>query len=126
MGEPYCILLTTFIYLNLSWAKSDKCNADSWPVYVSSGYSDKANCLAYDTKNKIMIVGGTSEDISSDNVLVAKTGFAFALDIDGNWMWSNTFVTNGEAMSEINQCAVSSDAKSSVVFGMLNGLPAII
>ena len=117
----YYVLLIVPLLSNLISSKKSKCDDLSWPVYVSSGYNDTSNCLAYDKTNRLMIVGGTSQDISDDNPLMNKTGFVYALDVDGNWMWSHTFLDGSNSLSEINQCAMSSDSKSSVVYGMLNG-----
>ena len=95
-----CLVLLV-IYSFMDLLRAD-CDVDFWPFYVSSGYSDLTNCIVFDEVNRIMIVGATSEDTSSNNVLRNKKGFAYALDLEGNWMWSNTFINGTELISEIN------------------------
>ena len=73
-----------------------------------------------------MIVGGTSQDRSSSNVIGRKTGFAYALDLDGNWMWSQNFMDGTETISEVNQVVMNTQNTAVVLYGMMDVYPAII
>ena len=62
-----------------------------WPVYSGDRAQDTlVNCFVYDEVHEFVIVGGTSTDSTNTNAPIS-TGFAYALDLEGNWMWSNTF-----------------------------------
>ena len=121
----YVIIAMISALFGISRAERDWCKDHLWPVYVGKRTEEaKSNCMVYDVAHDYLIVGGTATDESIVGQSM-KTGFAYALDLDGNWMWSHTFYSEAEHLGEINSCAMSSDGTSVTLLGMMSDLPAI-
>ena len=105
--------------LGLCQARRD-CDGLIWPNYFGSGDQLVTKGLAYEHTNCIIIVGGTAGGETSPE----QTGFAYAQDVYGNWLWGSSLSRRGRAMSAVSKCTVSSRSRSVAVFGMLEGLPA--
>ena len=73
----------------------------------------------------LVIVGGNTT--SSDFAPAANDhGFLYALDLEGNWMWSKFFYNVSYAVSDISGCQLNSDGASMTVLGMGNSAPVIM
>ena len=65
-----------------------------------------------------MLVGGVSEEmVAGINI---KSGFAYSVDFDGNWMWSQKFTGGLDSISQIDECTMSDDGSKSYLFGLLD------
>ena len=94
------------------------CDHNYWPNFYNTGTSDTTKCAAQNKGNKLMIIGGVSEEkVAGRNI---KTGFAYSLDFDGNWMWSHKFTDGLDSISQIDECTMSEDGALSYLFGLYN------
>ena len=78
-----------------------------------------------DEANGLIIVGGNTT--SPDFAPAANDhGFLYALDLQGNWMWSKFFYNASYAIQDISGCQLSSDKSSLTVMGMADSRPIIM
>ena len=104
---------------------SKTCQTNMWPIYAGGRAQETmTSCLVYDRLHRFVIAGGTATDMDITGEQI-RTGFVYALDVQGNWMWSHTFYNETDHMNEISKCILTSDEASLAVFGKLNNLPAI-
>ena len=96
-----------------------------YPIYAGGTKDEKINCFLLDEANGLVIVGGNTT--SSDFAPAANDhGFLFALDLEGNWMWSKFIYNVSYAVSDISGCQLNSDGASMTVLGMGNSAPVIM
>ena len=95
------------------------CANDVFPVYAGGTKNEYVNCIVYDPKTELIIVGGNT---TSDDFGPARNdhGFLYALDLSGNWQWGKLFYNVSYAMSDISGCQLSSDGYTLTVLGMGN------
>ena len=102
------------------------CDSSMWPVYAGGAKgSEDVRCFVHDPVNNLIITGGVT---NSDDFAPAANDHAylFALDLSGNWKWGSFFYNVSHAVSSIEGCALSSDAKSLTVTGIGNSEPIIM
>lgn len=107
------------------WDKlSSSCKEKLFPVTSGGSKDEKVSCTFHDKVNDLIIVAGNST--SEDYAPAANDhAFAYALDMDGNWVWGKFFYNVSFAISTISGCTV--DANGNVVFlGMGNQVPVIM
>ena len=82
------LLISAFGLLCLAMAQNPE--KDLFPVYAGGTGDEFINCFAMDEANGLILVGGNTT--SSDFAPAANDhGFLYALDLEGNWMWSKFF-----------------------------------
>ena len=78
-----------------------------------------------DETNGRIIVGGNTT--SSDFAPAANDhGYLYALDLEGNWMWSKFFYNVSYAVEDITGCQLNSDGSSMTVMAIGNSVPIIM
>jgi hypothetical protein len=98
---------------------SDQCKYKNFPVYAGGQSNEYINCVLYDPNNEMIYVTGNTT--SSDFAPAANDhGFAYALDINGDWVWGKFFYNVSYAISDISGCSLSSNEETLVLFGMGN------
>ena len=103
-----CLVLTLTLVL------AEKCNSDFdlYPVYAGGSGQEFVNCMVHDELNELMILGGntTSNDFGLyDPQSADSSGFLYALDYSGNWMWGIQFSNLTNSIADITGCRMSSD-----------------
>ena len=89
---PYLIFFTVC----LTSVSANVCNSNFnlYPVYAGGSGSEYVNCMVHDERNELIIVGGntTSTDFGLfDPDSADSSGFLYALDYMGNWIWGIQF-----------------------------------
>jgi len=103
---------------------SSGCKEKLFPITSGGSKDEKVSCTFHDKVNYLIIVAGNS---TSDNYVPASNdhAFAYAVDMDGNWIWGKFFYNVSYPVSTISGCTV--DDNNNVVFlGMGNQVPVII
>jgi len=103
---------------------SDKCKASLFPISSGGSKDEKVSCTVYDEKNKLIIVAGNST--SEDYVPAANDhGFAYAIDLDGNWKWGKFFYNVSFAISTVSGCQMDAN-NNLLMFGLGDQKPVIM
>ena len=109
---PYLILFTVC----LTSVSANVCNSNFnlYPVYAGGSGSEYVNCMVHDERNELIIVGGntTSTDFGLfDPDSADSSGFLYALDYMGNWIWGIQFSNLTNSVADITGCHMSSDGR---------------
>ena len=80
--------------------------------------------MAYDDKLKYILVGGTVKEPEND-AQDQQTGFLYALNFNGDWMWSYSFYSETSRIQSINQCIMTDDRTTLLVHGLQDNNPVI-
>jgi hypothetical protein len=98
---------------------SPQCSYRMSPLYFGGTKKENVNCMNYDEKSGVLIVGGNT---TSDAFAPAASnhGFLFGFDLDGNILWGKFFYNLSYALSDITGCTKSTDGKSLTVIGLGN------
>ena len=54
-----------------------------------------------------------------------EVGFLYALNFNGDWMWSYSFHSETSRIHQINQCVMTDDRTTLLVQGLQDNLPVI-
>ena len=100
--------------LTLTLVSAETCSSEFnlYPVYAGGSGQEFVNCIIHDEVNHLMILGGntTSTDFSLfDPSTSESSGFLYALDYRGNWMWGIQFSNLTNSIATITGCHMSSD-----------------
>ena len=81
--------------------EEEPCGSDLWPIYAGRQAEEATtSCMVHDLIHGFVIVGGTStEAVTAD--LPKRTGFVYALNYHGDWMWSRTFYHGTERLHTV-------------------------
>ena len=107
------------------WNKlSSTCREKLFPITSGGSKDEKVSCTFHDPVNDLIIVAGNST--SEDYAPAANDhAFAYAIDMQGNWVWGKFFYNVSFAVSTISGCSV--DAKgNAVMLGQGNSVPLIM
>ena len=80
--------------------------------------------MAYDDKLRYILVGGTVKEPEND-AQDQQTGFLYALNFNGDWMWSYSFYSETSRIQSINQCIMTDDRTTLLVHGLQDNNPVI-
>jgi len=84
---------------------SSNCKQKLFPISSGGSKDEKVSCTIYDKANQQIIVAGNST--SEDYVPAANDhGFAYAIDLEGNWKWGKFFYNVSFAISTISGCQI--------------------
>jgi len=90
-----------------------ECKERLFPITSGGSKDEMVSCTLYDKANKQIIVAGNST--SEDYAPAANDhAFAYAVDLEGNWMWGKFFYNVSFAVSTISGCHL--DANNKLVF----------
>ena len=99
---------TVFVLGSIKSALAGTCDASLWPVYAGGQSQEFVNCFMLDLLNDRIIVGGNSTSYDWQITNGYPTGFLYALDLDGNWMWGNRYLTQHDShIVDISGCTQS-------------------
>ena len=87
------IISVVFALGSIQSALAGTCEASLWPVYAGGNNQEFVNCFMLDLLNERIIAGGNSTSYDWGSNDGYPTGFLYALDLDGNWMWGNRYQT---------------------------------
>ena len=118
------LLLAFLALIGLTYGQ-ESCLNELYPVYAGGTQREYVNCIVYDPKAELIIIGGNT---TSDDFAPAANdhGYLYALDLSGNWQWGKFFYNVSYAVSDISGCQLTSDGTSLSVFGMGNSAPVIM
>ena len=129
MQKVHQLLLALVALIGLALGQPET-TSNNWehglyPIYAGGTKDERIGCFLLDEANGLVIVGGNTT--SSDFAPAANDhGFLYALDLEGNWMWSKFIYNVSYAVSDITGCQLNSDGKSMTVLGMGNTVPVIM
>ena len=89
--------ILTRLFLLVPLVIGYKCDESYWPNFYNTGSSDTTLCATSNKSKQLMVIGGISEEVQAG--IDINTGFAYALDFDGNWMWSHKFTDGLDSIS---------------------------
>lgn len=103
---------------------SEECQERLFPISSGGSKDEMVSCTLFDKENEYIIVAGNSS--SEDYAPAANDhAFAYAVDLQGNWIWGKFFYNVSFAVSTISGCHL--DAKNSlVVLGQGDSKPVIM
>ena len=95
-----------------------------FPITVGGDLDDNVTCTIYDDVNEHLIVAGISSSLGfvpTEN----PTGFAYAVDTSGNWIWGKFFYNVANSFESITGCQFDND-HNLLFFGISDSKPVIL
>jgi len=103
---------------------SPGCQERLFPISSGGSKDEMVSCTVYDKKNQYIIVAGNSS--SEDYAPAANDhAFAYAVDLQGNWMWGKFFYNVSFAVSTISGCHLDANNRL-VLLGQGDSKPVIM
>ena len=106
------------------WDKmTDTCKSRLFPVTSGGKKEETVSCTFHDTKNDLLIMAGTSD--SEDYVPnSSKHAYAYAVDLEGNWVWGQYFLNGTSQFDSITGCHFDNNG-TGVFLGLGQAIPII-
>jgi hypothetical protein len=103
---------------------SSTCQERLWPISSGGSKDEMVSCSVFDKENQYIIVAGNSS--SEDYAPAANDhAFAYAVDLEGNWVWGKFFYNVSFAVSTISGCHLDANNQL-VLLGQGDSKPVIM
>ena len=103
---------------------SPQCQESLFPISSGGSKDEYVSCTVYDPINQLIIVAGnsTSEDYAP---AANEHAFAYAIDLEANWVWGKFFYNVSFAVSTISGCHLDAN-NALVLLGIGDQKPVIM
>ena len=64
-----------------------QCAEKLFPIYAGDSNNQTVNCFEFDETTGMIIFGGNTTSSDTDSK-IKPSGFIYAVDLYGNWMWN--------------------------------------